>query len=89
MLGTAYNNLCRGKPLKLVERIIRSDVDNAIGPKQVKHPKRYRGYSPEQMDKAVSAVLLNQIHTSAAAELYGIPKNILGDQISGSFARNW
>lgn len=84
MLSAAHNNLCRGKPLKLAERIIRSDTDDdAIGSRQVIRPKQYGGYSPEQMDKAVSAVLQNQMSVRAAAELYGIPKSTLGDRISG------
>ena len=84
MLSAAHNNLCRGKPLKLAERIIRSDTDDdAIGPKQVVRPKQYGGYSPEQMDKAVSAVVQNLMSVRAAAELYGIPKSTLGDRVSG------
>ena len=81
MFSAAHNNLCKGKPLKLAERIIRSDTDDdAAGPRR---PKQYGGYSPEQMEKAVSAVLQNQLSVRAAAELYGIPKNTLGDRISG------
>ena len=34
------------------------------------------------MEKAVSAVLQNQMSVCAAAELYGIPKSTLGDRIS-------
>ena len=84
MLSAAHNNLCRGKPLKLAERIIRSDTDDdAIGSRQVICPKQYGGYSSEQMDKAVSAVLQNQMSVRAAAELYGIPESTLGDRISG------
>ena len=84
MFSAAHNNLCRGKPLKLAERIIRSDTDDdAIGPRQLIRPKQYGGYSLEQMEKVVSAVLQNQMSVRAAAELYGIPKSTLGDRISG------
>ena len=84
MFSAAHNNLYKGKPLKLSERIIRSDTDDdAAGPRQVMCPKQYGGYSPEQMEKAVSAVLQNQLSICAAAELYGVPKSTLGDRISG------
>lgn len=57
MLSAAHNSLYRGKPLKLAERIIRSDTDDDVGPRQLIRPRQYGGYSPEQMEKAVSAVL--------------------------------
>ena len=54
--------------------IIRSDTeDDAVSPRQVIRPKQYGGYSPEQTEKAVSAVLHNQMSVRAAEELYAIP----------------
>ena len=79
MLSAVQNSLYQAKPLKLSQRIIHSDTDDDIRPRQPMRPREYGGYSPEQMEKAVSAVLRNQMSVRAAAELYGIPKSTLGD----------
>ena len=82
MLNAAHNSLYCGKQLKLAEHVIRSDTDDVVVPRKVMHPSQYGGYTPEQMDKAVSAVQ-QQMSIRAAAEMYGVPKSTLGDRISG------
>lgn len=83
MLSAVNNSLFQGKPLKLAERIIRSDTDDDVYHKPVQRPRQYGGYSPEQMDGAVSAVLQHELSVREAAERYGVPKSTLGDRTSG------
>ena len=46
-------------------------------------PVQYKSWSEENMSKAISAVVRDEIAVRKAAELYNVPKSTLGDRITG------
>ena len=46
-------------------------------------PVQYKSWSEENMSKAISAVVQDEIAVRKAAALYNVPKSTLGDRITG------
>jgi hypothetical protein len=46
-------------------------------------PVQYKSWSEENMSKAITAVVQDDVSVRKAAELYNVPKSTLGDRITG------
>ena len=75
------------KSLPLCERVIRSNEDDGIAQPLAVRPTAYGTYTPEQMDRALNAVLQRGMSVRDAAEMYGVPKSTLGDRKVGEFCQ--